>query len=348
MKTAAVYNVLDQRKAASHIAFLIFSVVVGFFFGLTGKYGVTGIFSFDTFIMLFVQLEVFIFLGTLLFADLNFDISPGEITRIVLIRFLIFIAGCLLASMILFILLQYAGFWIRGEDLSKVIYNFIHVGFRIWFKSTLSGLSIGAIIFIVMLWQTSLKREQKLREENLIFQNETLKTQINPHFLFNSLNTLSALIVTKPELAEEFITRLSSIYRYILENSSKDKVPLGEELSFIENYFFLHKIRDDGKIQLEIRINDFSNYEILPVSLQILVENAIKHNKATRESPLKILIYTENKSIVVTNNLQRMALQMKSTQIGLKNLNQRVSLITGKALVIEETSTDFTVKIPLV
>jgi LytS/YehU family sensor histidine kinase len=156
------------------------------------------------------------------------------------------------------------------------------------------------------------------------------------------------LIVTRPELAEEFITRLSSIYRYILENSSKDKVPLEVELSFIENYFFLHKIRDDGKIQLEIRINDFGNYEILPVSLQILVENAIKHNKATRESPLKILIYTENKSIVVTNNLQRMALQMKSTQIGLKNLNQRVSLITGKPLVIEETNTDFTVKIPLV
>lgn len=348
MKTPAVYNVLDQRKPVSHIAFLIFSIVVGFFYGLTGKYGSTGIFSFGTFIMLFAQLEVFIFLGTMLFADLNFDRSPGEITRIVLFRFLIFIAGCLLASMILFILMQYAGFWIRGEDLSKVIYNFIHVGLRIWFKSTISGLSIGAIIFIVMLWQASLKREQKLREENLIFQNETLKTQINPHFLFNSLNTLSSLIVTKPELAEEFITRLSSIYRYILENSSKDKVPLEVELSFIENYFFLHKIRDDGKIQLEIRINDFANYEILPVSLQILVENAIKHNKATRESPLKILIYTENKSIVVTNNLQRMALQMKSTQIGLKNLNQRVSLITGKALVIEETDTDFTVKIPLV
>ena len=96
---------------------------------------------------------------------------------------------------------------------------------------------MGAIIFIVLLWQASLKREQKLREEKLIFQNETLKNQVNPHFLFNSLNTLSALVSTQPEVAEEFIHRLSSIYRYILENSSRDRVTLDVELSFIRDYF---------------------------------------------------------------------------------------------------------------
>ncbi len=347
MKAPTFLDILNTRKLVSHIFFFLFSLVTTFTVGLSGKFG-TEVFSFAVFIMLFVQLEVFIYFGNKLFAGMNFDKSPGATTRIVLVRFSAFLAICLIVSLILFILIQYLSLAIVGEDLSNVMDDFIHTGIRPWFKSTISGLSFGAIVFIVLLWQASLKREQKLREENLIFQNETLKTQINPHFLFNSLNTLSSLIVTRPELAEEFITRLSSIYRYILENSSKDKVPLDVELSFIENYFFLHKIRDDGKIQLEIRIDDFSNFEILPVSLQILVENAIKHNKATRESPLKILIYTENKSIVVTNNLQRMALQMKSTQIGLKNLNQRVSLITGKALVIEETNTDFTVKIPLI
>jgi LytS/YehU family sensor histidine kinase len=208
-------------------------------------------------------------------------------------------------------------------------------------------LSVGAVIFIVLLWQTSLKREQKLREEKLIFQNETLKNQVNPHFLFNSLNTLSALVSTQPEVAEEFINRLSSIYRYILENSSKDRVPLAVEISFISDYFYLHKIRDDGKIELEILINDPDNYEILPVSLQILVENAVKHNKATRESPLKISIYIENKHVVVKNNLQKMGVQLPSTKIGLKNLAQRVNLITGKVLIIDETHTDYIVKIPL-
>jgi sensor histidine kinase YesM len=347
MKAPVLYNLLNLRKPVSHIAFLVFSLLLTIIIALTGTNNAPKSFSFPVFILLFAQLEVFIYLGTRLFADLNFDRSPGEITRIVLFRFIIFLAGCLLVSMILFILLQYAGLWIAGEDLSEVVYNFIHTGFRFWFKSTITGLSFGAVIFIVLLWQASLKREQQLREENLIFQNETLKNQVNPHFLFNSLNTLSSLVAAQPEVAEEFIHRLSSIYRYILENSSKDRVPLSEELSFIKDYFYLHKIRDDGKILLDIRVDESDKSEILPVSLQILVENAIKHNKATRESPLRISIYIENKHVIVKNNLQKMALQLKSTQIGLKNLAQRVSLISKKILIIEETNTDFIVKIPL-
>ena len=347
MKKPVIYNVMNLRKVVSHITFFIFSFLVTAIIAITGRYG-SHSFSPDVFIMLFIQLEVFIYLGTRLFADLNFDRSPGEITRIVLFRFSFFLTGCLLVSMILFILLQYAGFWINGQDLSKVFTEFIHSGIKSWFKSTITGLSVGAVIFIVLLWQASLKREQKLREEKLIFQNETLQAQVNPHFLFNSLNTLSSLVSAQPEVAEEFINRLASIYRYILENASKDRVPLGVELAFIKDYFYLHKIRDDGKIQLEIETTETDNSEILPVSLQILVENAIKHNKATRENPLKISIYTENNFVIVKNNLQRMAQQLESTGIGLRNLAQRVNLITGKVLVIEETATDFIVKIPLV
>lgn len=297
--------------------------------------------------MLFFQLEVFIYLGNRLFAQVNFDMNPGEITRIVLVRFLLFIAGCMTVSMILFISLQYVSLLISGENISHVINDFINKGFSEWFKSTIKGLSFGAVIFIIILWQASLRREQKLREENLIFQNETLKNQVNPHFLFNSLNTLSALVATQPEVAEEFIGRLSAIYRYILEYSAKDKVPLSTEIAFITDYFFLHRIRDDGKIQLEINVPEAEKYSILPVSLQILVENAVKHNKATRESPLLISIYLENRHIVVKNNLQRMGIQLKSTGIGLRNLSQRVSLSTRKPLIIEESTTEFIVKIPL-
>jgi sensor histidine kinase YesM len=348
MKTPVIYNVLNLKKPVSHITFLGFSLIVTVITALSGKSDADHKFSLGIFIMLFAQLEVFIYLGNRLFADLNFDKSPGEITRIVLIRFLIFLAACMLISMVLFVMIQYVGLWINGEEPSEVVYNFIHYGIRSWFKSTIAGLSFGAIIFIVLLWQASLKREQKLREENLIFQNETLKNQVNPHFLFNSLNTLSALIVTQPEVAEEFTTRLSAIYRYILENTSRDRVPLSVELSFIRNYFFLHKIRDNGKIQMEINVNENEKYEILPVSLQVLVENAIKHNKATRESPLMISIFIENTHIIVKNNLQRMALQLPSTHIGLKNLAQRISLTFGKILIIEETADEFIVKIPLI
>ena len=236
---------------------------------------------------------------------------------------------------------------ISGNSSADVISNFLKYEFKGWFRSTFLGLMFGAAIFLVIQWQDALKSVQKLVEQNLIFQNETLKNQVNPHFLFNSLNTLSSLVSTQPEIAEKFISRLSSIYRYILENSSKDRIPLELELSFVRDYFFLHKIRDEEKIELEIQVSDPGKFEILPISLQGLIENAIKHNKATREEPLKIVIFIEGQEIVVKNNLQKMASQVRSTGIGLKNLAERVKLITGRDLFIEETNIYFLVRIPL-
>jgi sensor histidine kinase YesM len=347
MKAPTLYDFMNLRKPVSHITFLIFSLLVTIIFAFTGKYPGHPLFSFSIFIMVFVQIEVFIYFGNWLFAKLNFDKSPGEITRIILARLMIFLAVCLIASMILFILVQYAGLWMKGENLSKVVYNFIHYEFRGWFKSTITGLSAGAIIFIVLLWQSSLRREQKLREENLIFQNETLKNQVNPHFLFNSLNTISSLMQNQPETAEKFINNLSSVYRYILENGQKDKVPLQSELDFIAEYFDLHKIRDEEKIILNVNTRDAGEFEILPVSLQILIENAIKHNIATRENQLMISIYIEDQFIVVKNNLQRKATQLNTTKIGLKNLAERERLISGRDLIIEEIDNYFIVKLPL-
>ena len=347
MKAPALYDFMNLRKPVSHIAYFVLSLIVTIIIRFTGKFPDSFLIYISLFILMFIQLEVFIYFGNRLFADLNFDKSPKEITRIILVRFTIFLIACLAISMILFILVQYFGLWIKGEDFSKVLYNFIHYEFRGWFKSTISGLTVGAIIFIVLLWQTSLRREQKLREENLIFQNETLKNQVNPHFLFNSLNTISSLIASQPETAERFISRLSSIYRYILENAHKDKVPLQAELAFISEYYDLHKVRDEEKIALNINTPDADKFEILPVSLQILIENAIKHNMATRESPLIISIYIEKKHVIVKNNLQKMAVQLKSTKIGLKNLAERVRLISGSDLIIEETNNYFIVKVPL-
>ena len=217
-----------------------------------------------------------------------------------------------------------------------------------WIKTTLGGLSFGAVIFILIQWQDALTREQKLREENLIFQNETLKSQVNPHFLFNSLNTISSLIHTQPEAAEQFINNLSSVYRYILENGQKDTVPLQSELNFITGYFNLHKVRDEEKILLDINTPDCGQFRILPVSLQILLENAIKHNIAARENQLRITIYIEDQHIVVKNNLQRKATQMESTNQGLTNLAERVRLHAKTDLIIEETNDYFTVKLPLI
>jgi len=204
------------------------------------------------------------------------------------------------------------------------------------------------IIFFYILWRKSLLQEQKLKEEKLIFQYETIKSQVNPHFLFNSLNTLSSLVRVDPDLAEQYINKLSSVYRYILDNVQKDKVLLQSEINFINDYFSLQKIRDGEKIQLEIQLNNIIECEVLPISLQILIENALKHNMATKEKPLKISVYYENGYIIVKNNLQKMANLSNSSGNGLKNLQERLLLITNKALIIDETGIEFIVKLPII
>jgi LytS/YehU family sensor histidine kinase len=237
---------------------------------------------------------------------------------------------------------------IKGNEPAGAISDFFTQGFGEWLKGTIGGLLFGAAIFIFIQWQDALKREQQLREENLIFQNETLKSQVNPHFLFNSLNTISSLIQSRPEAAEQFINNLSSVYRYILENGQKDIVSLQLELDFLHGYFDLHRIRDEEKILLNIDIPGAESYKLLPVSLQILLENAIKHNISTRENPLRISIYVEDQYVVVKNNLQRKATQFKSTQTGLRNLAERVRLTFKRELIIEETNEYFIVKLPIV
>jgi LytS/YehU family sensor histidine kinase len=124
-------------------------------------------------------------------------------------------------------------------------------------------------------------------------------------------------------------------------------VPLENELEFIADYYFLHQIRDENKIMLEISVPDKEMYKIIPVSLQILVENVINHNMATLESPLMISIYRENDMIVVKNNLQKKSIPLKSTQVGLRNLSERVRIISGRSISVVESGNEFIVKIPL-
>ena len=347
MKKFEIENVLNQKKFLIHLAILLFSLIVMLFNRYISSDAKQWDYFLTGFFLIFIQIEVFIFISLLIFKNMNLGTTPGEITRILLFRFALFVVACLMVAFIIFICFIYLRKLFSGGDLSDVVSDFFKYSFSSWFKSTIGGLSFGAVIFIVILWQDALRREQKLREENLIFQNETLRNQVNPHFLFNSLNTLSSLIETQPDTSKMFIGRLSAIYRYILDNSHKDKVPLKSELDFVRDYFDLHKIRDEEKIVLTMEVPDADQFWILPVSLQILLENAIKHNMATRDNPLNIRIYLEDKNVVVSNNLQKMACQMKSTKIGLKNLAERVRLVTGRALVIEENENDFTVKVPL-
>ena len=283
----------------------------------------------------------------MIFKDLDPGLTRYDLTKIVLLRFGLFLVICFFIALIISIIFVCARSLIHNTEPAGAIINFFEEKFGEWLKGTVGGLLFGAAFFIFVQWQDALKREQKLREENLIFLNETLKNQINPHFLFNNLNTLSSLIGTSTEIAESFISRLSSVYRYIIENSAKEKMLLSDEMEFIKDYVYLYQVRDQDKIRLDISVKNPEIFFILPVSLQILVENAIKHNIATKNNPLNISIYTEGENIVVRNNLQKMASQIKSTGIGLKNLSERLRLFSGKKMIIEETDNSFLVKIPL-
>jgi sensor histidine kinase YesM len=226
MKKFELDNVLNQKRLTTHIGIFLFSVILM----LVNRYIASEESSLESYmsvmILIFSQIEVFIFISHMIFSDLVPGVTPGEITRTLLSRFAFFLIACLAAAFFIFIGFLCITRLLSGLELSTVLSDFFKYSFSGWFKSTFGGLAFGTVIFIVILWQDALRREQKLREENLIFQNETLRNQVNPHFLFNSLNTLSSLIETQPETSGIFISRLASIYRYILDNSQKDKVPL--------------------------------------------------------------------------------------------------------------------------
>jgi two-component system, LytTR family, sensor kinase len=157
------------------------------------------------------------------------------------------------------------------------------------FVSLIIGSVLATLIFFIIMWLEMMKIMYQTREQMLVYQSETLKNQVNPHFLFNSLNTLSSLISSQPIKAEEFTQKLSDIYRYILDNREADTVPLKKEIGFVNDFFFLQKLRDEDKIALVWKIEN-EDCRVLPISLQLLVENAFKHNAATREKPLVVSI----------------------------------------------------------
>ncbi len=178
---------------------------------------------------------------------------------------------------------------------------------------------------------------------------EALKNQIDPHFIFNSLNTLSFLIIKDPRSAKLFNDTLAKVYRYILSSKDKDLVMLKDEVEFIFNYFYLMKIRFSDAISLELEINDLSSDEFLipPISLQALVENAIKHNEFSSQAPLGIYISVSSDHILVRNAVHPKAYLPPGQRSGLINLGHRFQLITKRTVTVENKNNVFSVRLPI-
>ncbi len=302
----------------------------------------------NLFLVIYLQLEIFKWLGYRFFGNLSRD-DEGNRQKI-LIRFAKFYLLVLFIAIIIFLLVYTGSFLVNGADFSHYFEGLIEIEIKGFLIAALIGFTLGALFFFYMQWAEALKREQKLTREKLIFQYETLKNQVNPHFLFNSLNTISSLVREDPDLSEEYIQKLSNIYRYILRDNENELVSLSEELDFVQSYFYLRKIRDEEKISLKIDIGEMESKDlrILPVSLQLLVENALKHNTATRKDPLKMVIQNEGFDyLIVRNNLQKKSQLNEPSGIGLKNLDERCKLILNREIEISETEKEFIVRVPV-
>jgi PAS domain S-box-containing protein len=198
--------------------------------------------------------------------------------------------------------------------------------------------------------QDQLRDESRqLQRENLRSQYETLKNQVNPHFLFNSLNVLTSLIKLDPDLAEKFTEQMAKVYRYVLEHREEDLVSLKTEYDFINSYVFLLEIRFKDKVKVNIDIApEKMERKVPPLALQLLVENAVKHNTFSKKQPLNINIFIDEEEYLdVTNNLSRRELKIESTGVGLENIAERFSHLTAKPTFFGPVDNKFVARIPL-
>lgn len=192
-------------------------------------------------------------------------------------------------------------------------------------------------------------QKASLEKEAVLAQFAALKNQVSPHFLFNSLSILSSLVHIDPDLSEQFIDQLSRAYRYILEQKDNDRIALKTELAFIKSYTFLLKIRFEDSFDVKIDLPESlgSQYAIAPLTLQLLIENAVKHNRMSRSAPLLVCISVEDDYLVVKNRMQAREQIERSTGVGLQNIINRYRLLTDQPVWVGEQEGSFIVKIPL-
>ncbi|HMQ50025.1 MAG TPA: histidine kinase [Saprospiraceae bacterium] len=204
-------------------------------------------------------------------------------------------------------------------------------------------------IYFYDLWRQTILETEKLKRENIESQLESLKAQVSPHFLFNSLNTLTYIIPENADRAVRFVQKLSKVYRYILEIRDKKLISLQEEMEFLDAYLFLLRERFGDNLRVNLQIpGEYLTHYMAPLSLQILFENAIKHNIISGDKPLEITVWVENKRLVVRNKLQRKKQNMPSTKFGLQNISNRYAYLCDEQVDVLESSEYFSVSLPLI
>ncbi len=195
-------------------------------------------------------------------------------------------------------------------------------------------------------WKQAVLKTERLEKENIQARYDNLKSQVNPHFLFNSLNALTNLVYEDQDKAAKFIKQLSEVYRYVLDTRDKEIVPLEEELKFLNSYLFLQHIRFENNLITTIDVKKLETY-VAPLSIQMLFENAIKHNVISKELPLEIKLYSVDGFLVVENTLQPKIVSLEDSKgMGLENIINRYSFLSDQKVEVEKSEKLFQVRIP--
>jgi two-component system, LytTR family, sensor kinase len=223
----------------------------------------------------------------------------------------------------------------------------------------IASLTLGLMVSVILLtfevssqffshWKNSLREIERFRAENLQAQLQNLKNQINPHFLFNNLSVLSSLVYQDQDKAVKFIDQLAKVYRYSLDSRNNELITLEEEITFIQSYIYLLKIRFDKGIFISIDADkEMMNRFLPPMVLQTVLENAMKHNESSEESPLKIMIRTDEEILIVSNNIQLRKKSEPNSGTGLQNISERYKFFTTQIIEVINTGKSFIVKLPL-
>ena len=259
-----------------------------------------------------------------------------------------FIGSVSLTLISIFFIRLFIATAIEGLSISEFIASERTVDYVLALILTLIFSLIFHTVYFYKELQKNKVKEQKVIAGTASAKFDALKNQLDPHFLFNSLNVLTSLIEENPESATQFTTALSKVYRYVLEQKNKDLVTVDDELDFARTYMQLLKMRFEDSIIFEIP-EKASNPEskVVPLSLQLLLENAVKHNIVTTGKPLHIKIYEQKDQLVVENNIQLKQVVKKSSGVGLNNIKQRYAILTKRGVIINEQSGNFKVAIPM-
>ncbi len=330
------------------VSFVLFFVIIGiqYFFGRIVKLNSNLVTEFTYYVVYGVVLSI---INSAYFDFLNQKLNWDKLIILKKYRIVIGFIGSIFVTILGIFFIRFSiKVLIEGSSIDHFFENENKAHYLVSLIITIIVSIVFHLIYFYKAYQENKVKEQKIIAGTASAQFESLKNQIDPHFLFNSLNVLSSLIEENPENAQKFTTSLSKIYRYVLEQKDKELVSVAEELQFAKTYMNLLKMRFENSITFEIPEN-FENEEakVVPLSLQLLLENCIKHNVVSEAKPLHVKISIENGQLVITNNLQKKEVLQDRKGVGLQNIVNRYGILTKRKVLVEENEKEFKVFLPI-